>query len=158
VKIKVKTLTKEHFARWGQFIASNDTTGLTRLSIANYMGNLAVAELGNQLSISLLNPFNRELTLKFMEQHKKTHEICVAIREDCIITVAPDLNGVPNLDGIEAFFLKESDTVVYAPGIWHWVPFTVGTGEAKQLIIYKDQTGVYDFLKIELPQSIELEV
>ena len=158
MKVPVKTLTKDNFRFWGQFISADDVTGLKQLSIANYVGNLAVAEVGGKVSLSILNPFKRDLTLKFMEQHQKTHEICVAIKEDCIITVTGDANGEPDPSSVEAFMLREGDTVVYSPGIWHWVPYSTGDGKGKQLIIYKDQTGANDFLKKELPQTIELEL
>ena len=158
MKVSVKTLTKENFLCWGHFISADDTTGLKELSIANYVGNLAVADVGEKVSLSILNPFKRDLALKFMEQHKKTHEICVAIHEDCIITVARDANGEPDPSSIEAFVLKEGDTVVYSPEVWHWVPYATGDGKCKQLIIYKDQTGANDFIKKELQQPVELEL
>ena len=158
MRIEVKALTKESFIPWGQLVAAGDTTDLKQLSVANYVGNLAVAEMGEKVSLSILSPFKRDLTLKFMEKHKKTHEICVAIRGDCIITVARDLNGEPDPSSIEAFLLKESDTVVYAPDVWHWVPYATGDGDCKQLIIYQDQTGANDFYKKELSEVLELSV
>jgi ureidoglycolate hydrolase len=158
VKIKIQGLTRELFSPWGQFVPADCRSGMTQLSIANYAGNLAVAEVGEKASLSLLKPFNREFTLKCMEQHNKTHEICVAVQGDCVITVTRDLNGEPDSDNLEAFLLKQGDTVVYAPGVWHWVPFPAGTGESGQLIIYKDQTGANDFIKKELPRALELEI
>jgi ureidoglycolate hydrolase len=158
MKITVQELSKEVFAPWGYFVSRSDTTGISHLSTANYMGNLAAFDLGGRVSLSILNPFKREPVLKFMELHRETHEICVALYQDCIVTAARDNAGEPDPASLEAFYLKEGDTVVYAPGVWHWVPFAARAGECAQLIIYKDQTGANDFFKKELSQSAELQM
>jgi ureidoglycolate lyase len=154
--VKVKPLTKEAFSRWGYFISKDDTTDINRLSSANYIGNLAVFEMGEQVSVSILNPFKRKLIIAFMELHQETHELCVAIQNDCIITVAENMKNKPDSTSIEAFYLKEGDSVIYKNGVWHWVPFAVTDDGCKQLIVYKNQTGANDFTKHEFQEPVEI--
>jgi ureidoglycolate hydrolase len=89
-----------------------------------------------------------------MERHIETAEMCVAIEGDCIIAVGQGEPASPDPATIEWFRLEQGDTVIYNPGVWHWVPFAAGDETCRQLIVYKNQTGKNDFFKYEFTVPI----
>lgn len=156
--MNVKQLTKENFVKWGQFISADNIENQGDYGDFKYTGNVAVLELWPATSASILEPIKRDIRLECLEAHKNTIEICVAIKNDCVIFVAEDKNDEPDPASVEAFYLKDGDTVVYGKGVWHWIPFAVNTPSCKQLIVYKDKTGDNDFYKFELKTPISIEM
>ncbi len=140
--MKIAGLTKDSFSPWGAFIAAEEKRGCESSPDFDYVGNIAVVDFQGPLS---LTPKARDIVLTQVESHRETPEMCVALRHDCVIFVAGDKAGAPDAATIRAFLLKEGDTVVYAPGVWHWVPYAVGADACSQLIVYRDQTGRNDF-------------
>lgn len=155
--MKVTELTKEAFSPWGKYISADEESGRDSTPEFDYVGNIAVSKLMGPVSMSILHPAKRDIIVNQFESHRLTPEICTALRNNCIIFAAGDVNGVPDIPNTQAFLLKEGDTIVYDPGTWHWVPYPVDTQTCTQLIIYKDQTGKNDFYLHKLEKPIVLQ-
>ena len=155
--MKVNQLTRHNFEKWGQFFDSGEQAALKECDGFNYAGNVGVFPASGECSISVLQPLKREMAVEKMEMHKETPEVCIAMENDCVIVVADGGDGGPDPGTMQAFLLKQGCTVIYNAGIWHWVPFPVGEGRCKQLIIYKNNTGANDFYMQQLSQKEPLE-
>jgi len=148
-------LSKQGFANWGDYISANDRNNVLVEEDFHYVGNIAVFPLEGDVSASVLIPCKREIVLWKMERHKDTAEVCVALKNDSVFFVAQDCDGHPDIDNIQAFYLRQGDTIVFKAGIWHWVPFPVEADQCK-LLIYKNNTGDDDFYLEELTEPIKI--
>lgn len=156
--MEVCQVNEKNFAKFGKFISADQNKSREHFDGFFYTGNIAVCELFPATSISLLEPEKRDISLKSMEAHKETEEVCIAIKNDCLFFVAEDVNGSPDVNNIHAFILREGDTVIYAKGVWHWVPFCINSEYCKQLIVYKNNTGANDFYQYDLSEAIKVSL
>ena len=157
MRIGHNVLTKETFKKWGDYVAAGDVDNQTQNEAFNHVPDIAVFDLDGPISASILEPKKRENVLTCMERHDKTPEMCVALEHDCIIAVAMDKDGKPDETTVETYLLKQGDTVIYHPGVWHWVPYAVNTDTCKHLIVYKYNTGKNDFFMEELYEKIYID-
>lgn len=154
----VLPLSQSAFRQWGEYIPADETRNRTELASALHFGNIAVFSMQGELSASILRPFRREPVLRFMEMHRETAELCVELENDSVIVVAADREGKPDAATLQAFLLRQGDSVVYNPSVWHWVPYPVSEDGSRQLIVYKNHTGTNDFHKEELARPIALPI
>jgi hypothetical protein len=119
------------------------------------------ADLGLPLSCSAgaLESVPRPMVLNRMERHLRSREALIALEGDAVLCVAPpqeSRNG--GLSGITAVRIRAGQAVILETGAWHWIPFPVGKGRARFLVIFRGGTGRDDLHYQDLAQGLSMMV
>ena len=161
MEIKVKYPTPENFTKFGTIVVpSFKESPATFSENHNYWHNVAdISQLGEEGTVGFLEikRKEREFTLDKVERHKYALETFIPISGVgifCLAPATPDKN-VPDISSIEAFWIDGTASFFLAPGVWHWLPFTL-TPEMKFILLLKKSTVEKDLEIVDLPEKVKI--
>lgn len=149
--IKVKKLTKEAFAPYGEVltIEGREAGG----NPASHLWYPQVVVIDNPTSINLMKVIPHEFVLKDFEAHDHTTENLLAMDGDLIVGMAPA--GDLKAENVEAFYISAGFGISLKPSVWHAVPFAVGK-EVMSACIFKNNTSHDDIYFASIPEELGL--
>ena len=152
-KIKVQQLTQEAFAPYGKVLT---TEGLTAGgNPATHLWYPQVSVIDQATSINLMEIQPREFISQKFEAHDHTAENLIPMTGGMIVTVLP--HDEFNVDSMAAFYIPQGKGVCINPGVWHFVPFPMGT-PVMCSVIFVNGTSSNDIYFDELPEEVGLEL
>lgn len=154
--MKAEKLTKETFAPYGKLLSKKKECYDADNEEFAFSANITYFDIAGEGTVGLLEGKKREITLKCMERHIKTPEILFQIKSDSILFVGKSESDSAEIKEIKPFLLKQGDTVLMDPGIWHWVPFPVDTDRCVTQVIFKKATSETDCEVVELRKAVHL--
>jgi hypothetical protein len=101
----------------------------------------------------------RLMVLSRMERHLRTREALIGLDGEAVLCVAPpqeSANG--GLSRITAVRIRAGQALILETGAWHWIPFPVGEGTARFLVIFHSGTGKSDLHYHDLAQTLPLRM
>lgn len=149
--IKVKKLTKEAFAPYGEVltIEGREAGG----NPASHLWYPQVVVIDDPTSINLMKVVPHEFVLKDFEKHDKTTENLLAMDGDLIVGVAKA--GELEDEAVEAFYIPAGLGISLKPSVWHAVPFAVGK-EVMSVCIFKNNTSHEDIYFASISEELGL--
>jgi hypothetical protein len=114
--------------------------------VLRFFGKLGLIQAPGGVEIGICAYNRRAFTVDGMEQHKRSSELLVAVDDDFIMPVAPNLPGadIPDLSKAFAIRVRRSEGVVFDPGAWHWVPYPTGKEKSFALVGFALDTPAAD--------------
>lgn len=161
MEIKVKYPTKDNFTKFGTIVVpSFKESPATFSENHNYWHNVAdIAQLGEEGVVGFLEikRKEREFVLDKIERHQYSLEAFIPTSGVGIFCLAPatPTKKVPDIDTIEAFWIDGTSSFFLAPGVWHWLPFTI-TPEMKFTLLLKKPTVEKDLEIVDLPEKVKI--
>lgn len=158
-KIKVKELTKEDFAEYGQFYDFVNPQGHT---LGTFYHDHVLMPVSGNFPIgfsSMVVEKPAKMIVTQSEYHNTTAEALIPLDDDIVIYVAPP-SQEPVPEQTEAFLVPKGTMVLMNLGVWHCSPFAVNKKEAHVLValperIYKNDCTIIPY---EQNQQIEIEL
>lgn len=158
-KLFLTPLTNNNFKEFGSIIKIPETESTFSMDYFEYYNGVEKCDFEGKCSFSILTIKKRRAYLDIIERHNKTSEVMVAMDGDItfIVVGIDPTNSSPVLDKATAFYLQQGQGVIIKPGVWHWVPFSIGA-TAKLLFIYKDGTTESgDIVSINIKKDLDLQ-
>ncbi len=161
MEIKVKYPTKDNFTKFGSLVVpSFKESPATFSENHNYWHGVAdISQLGGEGTVGFLEikKNKREFVLDKIERHKDSLEAFIptsGVGIFCLAPASPDKN-VPDISSIEAFWVDGTASFFLAPGVWHWLPFTL-TPKMKFTLLLKKPTVEKDLEIVDLPEKVKI--
>ncbi len=156
-RLPVLELTPESFLGYGSVLSVGPGTPMANSEEITYWGKVAELEMGARVSTGYMFCKPRKGVLKQLERHLRTPEILVALRGDSLVCLArPSAPGSRNIDGLQAFHVRQGQAFAMAPGTWHWAAFPLRRAEAVFLVAFASGTEGADleFTDLDSPRSV----
>ena len=149
--IKVKKLTKEAFAPYGEVltIEGREAGG----NPASHLWYPQVVVIDNPTSINLMKVIPHEFVLKDFEAHDHTTENLLAMDGDLNLGMSPAGDLMPY--NVQDFYIPAGFGISLKPSVWHAVPFAVGK-EVMSACIFKNNTSHDDIYFASIPEELGL--
>ena len=145
----------------GVGLLATPSKGAAPAAEAEFAFELAAPNLGMPagLCAGRLECAARPMVLSRLEMHLQTPELLSAVNGDAVICMAPpqEMRGGA-LAGLRAILLRKGQTIVLAPGAWHWIPFPTGSANALFLVVFRTETGDDDLQFCDLAERASVEV
>ena len=105
-------------------------------------------QIDGETSVNIWSRSRHNNPLLKMERHLKTTEIYIAIEGDFIFPVTRPMRlDVPNLqpsvEDVIGFHVKEGQTLIMKPGMWHWGPWPISQ-RCTIILLFKKGTEIND--------------
>ncbi len=140
--VKIKKLTREAFAPYGEIIEIPNENPKMPTEEFNYWPKLGTMQVNGELQVGVSTFFKRPLRFSKMERHMDTQEIMIPLNGTIVIPfrVCNDFNpqSTPSTDKIDVFAVDTLHGVILKRGIWHWTPMPL---EDKTSIVVIFNTG-----------------
>jgi ureidoglycolate hydrolase len=153
IEKKVKTLTTEAFAPFGQLVTRPDAIAIEPGAVHGW-ARLATARLQGEVEVGWLELLRRPVEVTQMEHHLGTQEMIVPLDVPLVVPVAPAdpaADAIPDPELIEAFVVEPGQALVMDNSGWHWLPFPTEGESGSCLIIFAKDTPAHDLLIRDLP-------
>lgn len=151
--IKVQKLTPEAFAPYGKVLT---TEGLqAEGNPTSHLWYPQVSIIDAPTSINLMEIVPRDFICQKFEAHDHTGENLIPMTGGMIVAVAK--KGDLKEENLAAFYLPQNLGICINPGVWHFVPFPIGTNVMCS-VIFVNGTSQNDIYFDELPQPVGLEL
>ncbi|MCF8001159.1 MAG: ureidoglycolate lyase [Halanaerobiales bacterium] len=152
-KIKVKEVTKDNFANYGQVIKEPSEKDWTSPSV-DYWSNLGTIDFNQtEVEVNLGIAKSRSLEFTELERHNQSPEMLIPVGGEIIVPVATGEDASKK----EAFLISKGEALIFKKGIWHSTPFPV-ENKCKFLVLYKRDTIPHDKNMINLENEYTLEM
>ena len=114
--------------------------------LLRFFGKLGVIEVPGGVEFGICAYEHREFVVDKLEQHRRSGELLYAIDQEFLMPAAPNLAGVnqPDLSKACVLRVRRSEGVIFAPGVWHWVPYPVKKGKSFALVGFAIDTPAND--------------
>jgi len=154
--MKPEKLTQETFAPYGTVLSERREPCDAGNEQFAFNADVALFEIPGGGTVGILEGKQREVILKCMERHVKTPEILFQMSGDAILFVGRSDDHGTEIKAINAFLFKQGQSVLMAPGTWHWVPYPVDAKSCVTQVIFNRGTSDSDCEIVELPEFIRL--
>ncbi len=141
--------SEENFSNYGYFIDEKTQEPLADNKHFTYWDKIAEFELGPVVSAGIVIGHENGGIVGTIERHKNTAEILVSIKGDSVVLLGQPNNKTKKVSELQAFKIKEGDTVVLNPGTWHSAPIPI-KDSCKLLVLFNTDTPDLDLEEIEL--------
>jgi len=149
MKYKTINTTYENFSKYGYFIDEKAKESLADNINFTYWDKIAEFELGPVVSAGIVVGHENGGIVETIERHKNTAEILVGLKGDSVVLLSQPNNKANEVSELQAFIIKEGDTVVLYPGTWHSAPIPI-EDICKLLVLFNTNTPDQDLEEIEL--------
>lgn len=151
--IKIKEVTKDNFAKYGQVIKEPSEKDWTSPSV-DYWSNLGIIDFDQtDVEVNLGIAKSRSLEFKELERHNQSPEMLIPVGDEIIVPVATGEDASEK----DAFLISKGEALIFKKGIWHSTPFPL-ENECKFLVLYKKETIPHDKNMISLETKYTLEM
>lgn len=151
-KIKVRPLSKEEFAPFGEYYdyANPDGYALKGEIHQFFPDRLTVYHKG----LSAFSPIvvNKPDVMKItqVEYHTTTAEMIMPINDDMIVHVAPPSAGKPIPEHTKAFLVPKNTMIKMNACVWHLAPLPANEKSLTAMIILPECTYMNDCIVVDL--------
>lgn len=131
MQLAIELLTAEAFRSFGQVIEqpqrASDATGPGW----QWWGETALlASDGRPYGIGYLDLQPTDLRFDWAERHMRSAEMLIPAGGDCLVYVGPPEHPeqperLPSLDRFRVFRVRQGQSVVLHPGVWHGAPLAI---------------------------------
>jgi ureidoglycolate hydrolase len=162
--MKVKALTKESFAEFGEVVELPPADGewligdwadtLVPLKIDQEAG---IMQSGGDIRVVTVTFKKRPLVLDAMERHLKTAEMVIPAGNPIWLPAAPACEGKePDPEKIVIFEVQPDQAVIFKAGAWHYGPFIPDSLETVSVFAFYDNAA-FDVEIVKLAEPIAVE-
>ena len=144
-QLPVIDATAETFKPFGQLVETPKSDPMLKTGWVPAAGTY---QIDGETAVSIWSRIRHNEPLVKMERHLKTPEIYVAVEGDFIFPVTkplplddPDLQ--PSVEDVVGLRVKEGQTLIMKPGMWHWGPWPVSE-RCSIVILFKKDTEKND--------------
>jgi ureidoglycolate lyase len=161
-QVKIKKLTPEAFARYGQYASILNPMG-DKLGAppVEFYRDMVQQSLGcsTNVSYSACVVENRPHIIDSVEMHNYCHETIICLDGDYLMHVAPacQIGDVP-YDEIEVFFLPKGTVVNVKAGVWHQAGFPYQCERVHILCALPERVYATDCHVVDIPKDRQIEV
>jgi len=152
MKIKAKPMIDENFSEYGQLIRQPERVREAGDSHA-YVGNLVHLK-ANEITVGYLTAYAHDPFYETLEQHKDTAEMLVILSGQGAIPFAKP--GDDANDGLTALHVKQGDTILMKPAVWHGLITPVDCESVDLLVVFKVGTEENDLHFEDLENTLEI--
>jgi hypothetical protein len=150
----------EEFRALGQYIGlPPGALGVTGLAdeVIHFYGGLGIIDECTPLELGICAYVRRPLFVDSMERHRNTPELLVAVDDDFVIPVAPNSASgeAPDIARLIAIRVRRGEGVVFAPGVWHWIPYPM-KDRSFALVGFRKGTAADDLLVRTLDTTVDM--
>jgi ureidoglycolate lyase len=125
-RVYAHRLTAEAFSEFGDVIAADGSHAIS-VNEGRALRYDALMQLRHEtpaskpvLALYRVSPSNLPFKANLFERHPYSSQVFLPMTGGAILTaVAPDRNGTPDLDRIQAFVSPSGLGIHYRPGVWH---------------------------------------
>lgn len=137
-ELRVSTLSRDHFAQYGQIIDLNDL-GLATINaeVVKFWKQQVEVNFDGEIEIGVLKVKKHEMLFSEMENHFKTPTIMMSLNGDFLFPVAPCKDEVPDVDEIKVFKMKENQLYLMNSKCWHGEVYPIDKEELTLLVFLK---------------------
>jgi ureidoglycolate lyase len=161
-KIRVRPLTTEAFAGFGDVIAADGSEGTSvnegrarRYDATTYLCHETTASVP-ALAVYRVSPSTLPFKATLVERHPYSSQVFLPMTVGVIlIAVAPDRDGVPELDKMQAFVSPGGMGIHYRAGVWHLPIASLGSEMTLAMLMWEGNRG--DTVEHHLAQPILIE-
>jgi ureidoglycolate hydrolase len=153
----IQLLDSKTFNTFGNILTMNYVPEVDEQKEFDFHDTVRNIELASHCCTGILACRNREKKVVKMERHHETSEIIAALDGDMILVTAPADDDLKDNSRVQAFMIKQGQSVAMKPNTWHWVPFPIGKNDVHALILFRDETGKNDLHFRELNEPIVLD-
>jgi hypothetical protein len=146
--------------KYGQIISESRSKPMADQEEFVYWGKVTELMVGSKVSTGVLVCHARDRIVENMERHVRTPEILVALKGDGVVCMAePEpKSGADRIEGIAAFIIPQGVAFVLRTATWHWIPFPLGAGELKFLVLFASGTEDDDLEIKKLDEPVTIGV
>ncbi len=158
--IRIKPITQEAFAPFGQFYAMESPAGYALCGeLHQFYPDRLSASSEHTLGFSpILVKKPDKMLITAVEYHTTTWEIILPLTDDMIIHVAPASAGVPVPSLTRAFLVPKHTMVKINAAIWHLAPLPASSDSLTAIIILPECTYMNDCTVKELSADEQFEL
>jgi hypothetical protein len=159
MELRVVDLSKESLKGIGHLLTPGRWVAPEKGMEYSYTDIEADLGLLQPCSAGALESVPRPMVLGRMERHKLTREALIALDGEAVLCIAPPQESVNGeISGITAVKIRAGQALILETGAWHWIPFPVGNGTARFLVIFHSGTGKDDLYYQDLPRALPLRM
>lgn len=150
-------LNTESFKNYGCVINKMELKPNVYNEEFKYWSKTSQFSINGVTSTGMLCPSKREMLVKCFERHINTVEVLVALEGDSIICVGKQsATDDENIEGIQAFYIKQGDAFLINKGIWHWIPYPINSTGSKFIVMFSLGTEDNDLMIKHLTNEINI--
>ena len=152
-------LTMENFEDYGYVMSKPQLMPNDDNEEIKYWSRTSEFKIDGTTSTGILCANKREMIVKTLERHINTIEAMVALEGDSILCVGKKSVGEDEeIEGIQAFHIKQGDAFYMNEGTWHWAPYPVNSLESKFLVMFASGTEDNDLQVKQLSNEININI
>ncbi len=153
-KVKVEKLTDAAFACFGCVLTTEGHEFTGEAGVYRWFEKQSSVDGACAVSINLLTAIERDFVCQKFESHSHTTETILPLTGGLI--VAGISAGEVTCERLQAFYVPVGMGVSWAPGVWHYAPYPIGS-DATCAVIFRQGTGSDDVEFAELPEEMGFE-
>ncbi len=154
MEIKVKYLTKDGFAEYGQFgnMLDKNRAGFGSDAFTFYRDCVRYATQAPVLGISTLSVKKDErFWLQALEYHNYASEVMMPLDDDAVLFLAKaGSSQEPSEKEVEAFIVPKNVIIQLNPGVWHYMPLPLHNNEVNVLIVLPERVYHNDLFSVDM--------
>lgn len=160
--MRARHLTTQAFAEFGDIIAADGLHGIS-VNEGRALRFDALTRLRHEtpttvpsLALYRVSPSSLPFTANLFERHPFSSQVFLPMTGGVILTaVAPDLEGTPDLDRMQAFISPGGLGIHYHAGVWHLPIAALGSEVTLAMIMWEGSQT--DTVEHRLTQPIVIE-
>lgn len=159
-QIKVKALSKDAFAPFGEYYAMDKPENLALCGpLHRFYPDRIIAAADHNLGFSAISVKKpEEYVITQQEYHTTTWEMILPLDDDMILHVAERSAGAVNNDTAQAFLVPKHTLVKIYAGVWHLAPLPATRDEIHCVIILPECTYANDCTVVDLTAEQQFTV
>ncbi len=159
-RIKVRSLDRESFSRYGSYYALEEPQGhpLSGELHRFFPDRLTSSFLGEVGFSPIFVKKPDHMIVTDVEYHTTTCELILPLNDDMILHVAPASGGMPVTELTEAFLVPKHTIVRINAAIWHLAPLPASLSELHALIVLPQCTYANDCTVVSLTPEQQFEI
>ena len=154
---KAERITKENFAPYGVYVGNSIGADMPGDGVC-YQGKIATLTMPSNLSAGYLHVKGDVKTTPTLERHFNTPEMLTVLEGDALMVCGLPKNGISEITGLKAFYIKQGDVFCMAEGNWHYAPVPYGCEIAKFMVLFREGTEDQDMDVVNLDEEIEISL
>ena len=156
MRVPVKIVTRENFAKYGQVVSQPSTEAPIGDESFSFWPGLAVFDFHGALDVGICVSKKRPRKFNSIEAHVGTEEILVPIDTAVLVPVATasEAATIP-AQSVEVFEVPVGEMILMDKGVLHWLPWPKEADTAKFYVVFREGTPGEDLLIRPLSAEVE---
>lgn len=151
MELKARELTEDGFSSYGYFIDNRSQEPLEKNERFTFWGKLKIFAMGPDISAGIVEGHKVEnFKVETVEKHSNTSELLTGLNKDSVVLVGC-LEPEQKVIDYTPFIIREGQTIVLKPGIWHSPPLPLEKN-CRLLVLYNEGTAGNDVEEKQLSE------